>query len=581
MASRPWDTLPAETLVSIAAHLEGVHLPDLSSFALTSKSCYAAAACHLFRDVHIRIKHPRKLHRDVAKWLAVLRHANAARHVRRLVMTFEDKTLHHSDLYSPDRLKLTPESADSLSYAKRMLPENRRLRDAFVNPEAWAPMVQLLKVLAGLTDMVIEHESSFSPYLLEALGTQHTKCLLELRCFDLHCTEGTSFNPYDVALLLSPQLHGISIKEYFQSFTGHTNESVVSRLVKGLSPSLKKVELEPVFGARYHRRCNPEFESQLQTLISQATSDNLKYWRNAAKATVAPKIGSVPFLSLQRTSPERIRAWVETTDFALLRHLRLNTGSRELRWLAKHAEFRQLDSLELHNRGYIGAPSDEENFDEIENAAVDFLAGMPALTSLSLEGQLTSPMLRTAVSRFGGTLRKLMLRPTANGLLPEEDIKLGPEHIDLLPLASPLLEDLTITVAVPTFLSQSTELAGICESLARVPHLRSLHLTLRSTTEEDPLMVSKRRRPRIDRDGKFQSPDILREELTDEVVKWAWEAICERGSRLELLRMDTLYRWSGARKSEKVHQVRRIGAMGEGVVAETLYRRNRVLRWRE
>ncbi|CCF38083.1 hypothetical protein CH063_00274, partial [Colletotrichum higginsianum] len=245
MASRPWDTLPAETLVSIAAHLEGVHLPDLSSFALTSKSCYAAAACHLFRDVHIRIKHPRKLHRDVAKWLAVLRHANAARHVRRLVMTFEDKTLHHSDLYSPDRLKLTPESADSLSYAKRMLPENRRLRDAFVNPEAWAPMVQLLKVLAGLTDMVIEHESSFSPYLLEALGTQHTKCLLELRCFDLHCTEGTSFNPYDVALLLSPQLHGISIKEYFQSFTGHTNESVVSRLVKGLSPSLKKVELEP------------------------------------------------------------------------------------------------------------------------------------------------------------------------------------------------------------------------------------------------------------------------------------------------------------------------------------------------
>ncbi|GKT59220.1 protein kinase subdomain-containing protein [Colletotrichum tofieldiae] len=581
MACRPLDTLPAETLIGIAAHLEGVHLPDLSSFALTSKSCYAAAACYLFREVHIRIKHPRKLQGDVANWLAVLGRTNATRHVRRLVMTFEDKTLHHSDLYSPDRLSLTAESADSLSYAKRMLPENRRLRDAFVNPKAWAPMIQLLKTLVGLTAMVIEHESSFSPYLLEALGTQHTRCLLELRCFDLHCIEGAPLNPYDVALLLSPQLHSISIREYFQSFTGHTNESIVSKLVKGLSPSLRMVELEPVFGARYHRRCSPEFESQLQSVISQAMEEARKYWKNSARGNIAPKLGSIPFLSLQRTSPERVQAWVETTDFTALRHLRLNARSRELRWLAKHANFRYLDGLELHNGGYIGAPSDAENFDDLENAAVDFLAVIPALTSLSLEGQLTLPMLQFAVSQFGKTLRRLKLRPTGNGFLPEEDIRLGPEHVNLLSPACPMLEDLTITVAVPSFRSKSTELTGICEGLAQARRLRRLYLTLRSTTEEDPLKVVLRRRPRIDRNGICKSPDIPPEELTSEFVRSAWGTICKHGSRLELLQMDTLYRWSGTRKSEKVHQVRRVGAMGRETVEEGLYRRNGILRWRK
>ncbi|GKT48636.1 uncharacterized protein ColSpa_08817 [Colletotrichum spaethianum] len=581
MDNRPLDTLPTEILINIAAHLEGVHLPDLSSFALTSKACNAAAACYLFSDVHIRIKHPRKLHQDVANWLAILGRTKATRHVRRLVMTFDDKTLHHSDLYSPDRLSLTAESADSLNYAKRMLPENRRLRDVFVNPKAWAPMVRLLKALVGLTEMAIEHESSFSPYLLEALGTQHTKCLLDLRYFDLHCIQGAPLNLYDVALLLSPQLHSITIKEYFQSFTGHTNESVVSKLVKGLSPSLRMVELESVFGARYHRRCNPEFETQLQSLISQAMENNLKYWNNSATGTITPKLGSIPFLSLQRTSPERVQAWVETTDFAVLRHLRLNARSRELRWLAQHAKFRCLDSLELHNGGYIGAPSDAGNMDALENAAVDFLAVIPALTSLSLEGQLTLPMFLFAISQFGETLRKLKLRPTGNGFFPAEDIRLGSEHINMLGPACPLLEDLTITVAVPSFRLPSTELTGVCEGLARIRRLRSLYLTLRSTTEEDPMKLILRRRPRIHRNGRIRSPDTPPEGLANELVRSTWDAICEHGSRLKLLQMDTLYRWSGTRKSDKVHQVRTVGAMGEETVAEVLYRRNGILRWRE
>ncbi|KAK1988554.1 hypothetical protein LZ30DRAFT_745018 [Colletotrichum cereale] len=581
MIRRPLDTLPTETLISIAAHLEGVRLPDLSSFALTSRSCYAAASCYLFRDIHIRIKHPRKLQRDVAKWLSVLQRTNALRHVRRLVMTFEDRTLHHSDLYSPDRLSLTAETVDSLSYAKRMLPKNRRLRDVFVNPRAWAPMVQLLKALVWLTDMVIEHESSFSPFLLEALGTQHTKCLLHLRCFDLHCIEGAPLDPHDVALLLSPQLHSVSIKEYFQSFTGHTNESVVCKLVKGLSPSLMTVELEPVFGARYHRRCNPEFESQLQSVIAQAMEVNLEYWENSARGTHAPKLGSISSLSIQRTSPERVQSWVETTDFALLRHLRLNAGSRELRWLAKHATFRCLDSLELHNSGYVGAPSDTEGFDDLENAAVDFLAVLPALTTLSLEAQLTLPMLRFAVSRFGKTLRNLKLRPTGSGFFPEEDIKIRAEHFGLISAACPLLEDLTATIAVHSFRSQSTELTGICQGIARIRRLRSLYLTLRSTTEEDPMKLLLRRRPRIDRSGRFLSPTFPTEELTDTFVSAAWDTICEQGSRLESMQMDTLYRWGGTRKCERVFQVRRVGAAGEGAVAETLYRRNGTLRWRE
>ncbi|KAK2032399.1 hypothetical protein LX32DRAFT_196989 [Colletotrichum zoysiae] len=582
MIRRPLDTLPAETLISIAGYLEGVQLPDLSSFALTSKACNAAASCYLFRDIHIRIKHPRKLQRDVAKWLTVLQRTNAFRHVRRLVMTFEDRTLHHSDLYSPDRLRLTAETVDSLSYAKRMLPKNRRLRDVFVDPKAWAPMVQLLNALVRLTNMVIEHESSFSPFLLEALGTQHTRCLLDLRCFDLHCIEGAPLNPYDVALLLSPQLHSVSIKEYFQSFTGHTNESVVSKLVKGLSPSLEAVELEPVFGARYHRRCSPEFETQLQSAISQATEVNRKYWKNSARDVCASAIGSIPYLSLQRTSPERVQSWAETTDFALLRHLRLNAGSRELRWLAKHARFRCLDSLELHNSGYTSAPSDMEGFDDLENAAVDFLAVIPpSLTTLSLGAQLTLPMLQFAVSRFGKTLRTLRLRPTGSGFLPEEDIKIRAEHFGLISAACPLLEDLTITVAVPSFRSKSAELTGMCQGIARVRRLRSLYLTLRSTTEEDPMKLLLRRRPRIDRNGRFLSPTFPTEELTDTFVRAAWDTICEQGSRLESMQMDTLYRWGGTRKSEKVFQVRRVGAGDEEIVAETLYRRNGILRWRE
>ncbi|KAK1998690.1 hypothetical protein LX36DRAFT_23378 [Colletotrichum falcatum] len=581
MIRRPLDTLPAETLINIAGYLEGVQLPDLSSFALTSRACNAAASCHLFRDIHIRIRHPRKLQQDVAKWLAVLQRTNASRHVRRLVMTFEDRTLHHSDLYSPDRFSLTVEESDSLIYAKRMLPKNRRLRDIFVDPKAWAPMVQLLKTLVRLTNMVVEHESSFSPFLLEALGAQHTKCLLDLRCFDLHCIEDAPLNPYDLALLLSPQLHSVSIKEYFQSSTGHANELVVSKLVKGLSPSLKTVELEPVFGARYHRRCNQEFESQLQDAIAQAVEINLKYWGNSPRDTYAPKLGSISSLSIQRTSPERVQSWAETTDFALLRHLRLNAGSRELRWLAKHAKFHCLDSLELYNSGYISAPSDMEGFDDLENVAVDFLAVIPALTTLSLGAQTTFPMLQFAVSRFGKTLRKLKLRPTGSGLLPEGDIKIRAEHLGLLYAACPLLEDLTITVAVPSFHSQSAELTGVCRDIARIPSLRNLYLSLRSTTEEDPMKLLLRRGLRTDRSGRFLSPTFPTEELTDTFVRTAWDTICEQGSRLESMQMDTLYRWGGTRKSERVFQVRRVGAVGEEAVTETLHRQHSTLRWRE
>ncbi|OHE94315.1 hypothetical protein CORC01_10362 [Colletotrichum orchidophilum] len=583
MSTPSLNLLPAETLISIAGHLNGVPGPDLSSFSLTNRAFHAAAACFLFRDIHILVKHPRRLQRDVDVWLAILERTNSARHVRRLRMTFVDKTLPHSDLYSPDRHIMLPVASKNAFCGKHKSPESRRLRDAFVDPESWTPMIRLLEALPGLTNLVIEHESSFSPLLLETLRTHHPSCRLELKSFDLHCVEGAAIDAHDVALLLSPQLQGISIKEYFQISTGHANESVVLRLIQGLSPSLKTVELEPVFGGRHKRRYDADFESELQNLILQIVNDSPVSGKNLSKISKSPELGSLRSLTLQKNNPDRLKAWFEATDFTALRHLRLNAGSRDLLWLTTHARFHHLENLELNYGEYrIGPPGNQEDVGIPGDVAVEFLAILPALTALSLEGQITSPAVQFALSKFGGSLRKLSIRPSYGFFSMQKYPKITSQDLNLLSKACSLVADLTITIAVPTFQTSSPEMVEACESLGRMRSLRSLHLTLRHSTIEVTSGPGGCRRARAyQRKCETTIGADIMGVTPAEIAKSVWETICGRGCRLELLQLDTIHHYSGTRKSDRVHQIRRVGAMGEGVVEDTLIRENGKLHWRE
>ncbi|KAF4773832.1 hypothetical protein HER10_EVM0005151 [Colletotrichum scovillei] len=584
MAARILDILPAETLISIAGHLDGIAGPDLSSFSLTNKAFHAAAACFLFRDIHILVKHPRRLQRDVDSWLAVLGRTNSARHVRRLKMTFLDKSLPHSDLYSPDRHMILPVPKETSFYFKHRSPENRRLRDAFVDPEAWTPMIRLLEALPGLTDMVIEHESSFSPLLLETLRTHHPGCRLELNGFDLHCSEGAAINAHDVALLLAPQLRSISIKEYYQTSIAHTNESVMLRLIGGLSPNLKIVKLEPFFGGRHKRKYDADFENELQALIAQTLDHSLISGKDLSRILKSPELGSLCSLTLQKTNPDRLMAWFRATDFAALRHLRLTASPGELPWLTTHARFHKLESLELnYNEVIVGPRPAWEGVANRGDVAIEFLAIMPALTSLSLEGRVPSPAVQFALSKFGGSLRKLSIRPSYGSHSRQEYPRIAPQDLCVLSKTCMWVQDLTVTITVPTFQTSSSEMIEASESLGRMRSLRNLYLTLRhSELEVRAGDGGCRRRARayqrklettIEADAAGVTPA--------EVAKSIWETICEQGCRLELLQLDTIGDWGGTRKSDRVHQIRRVGAMGEGLVETALFRENGKLFWRD
>ncbi|KXH66329.1 hypothetical protein CSAL01_06832 [Colletotrichum salicis] len=584
MTARILDILPAETLISIAGHLDGIAGPDLSSFSLTNKAFHAAAAGFLFRDIHILVKHPRKLQRDVDSWLAVLRRTNSARHARRVRMTFHDKTLPHSDLYSPDRQMVVPTTQKWAYYSKHKSPENRRLRDAFVDPEAWTPMVRLLEALPGLTNMVIEHESSFSPLVLETMRTHHPNCRLELRGFDFHCSEGAAIDVHDVALLLAPQLHSISIKEYFQVSTGHTNESAILRLIGGLSPSLKTVELEPVFEGRHRRKFDADFESELQALITQTANHSLIPGKDLLNIFKSPELGTLRSLTLQKTNPDRLRAWFKATDFATLRHLRLTATPGELPWLTMHARFQQLESLELnYNEVSAGPGTAWEEGRAPGNVAVEFLAIMPALTSLSLEGRIPSPAIQFALSKFGGLLRKLSIRPSYGSHSSQDPPRVTLQDLCVLSKTCIRVQDLTLTLTVPTFQTSSPEMTEACESLGRMQSLRNICLTLRHETLEVRAGDGGCRRrarayQRIVEDPMMADVVGL---TTAEVAKSVWDTICGQGCRLELLQIDTIGDWCGTRKSDRVHQIRRVGAMGEGLVETTLFRENKKLYWRD
>ncbi|WYZ45300.1 hypothetical protein EsH8_VIII_000616 [Colletotrichum jinshuiense] len=574
MAIGSLDQLPAEILISIAAHLNRIHRSDLSSLALTSRACHAAATFYLFLDIRVRIKHPQKLRRDVDRWLEVLGRTNSARHVRRLEMTFEDKTLHHSDLYSPNRVYFMSSSFGTEALNERKNPQNRRLRDAFVNPDAWAPMVELLVSLTGLTNLVVEHETSFSRHLVEALRDRHTECLLDLRHFDLHCIDGAALDPHDISLILSPQLQSISIKEYYQMIPGHINEIAVLKLVNGLAPGLKMVNLEPAFGARHQPNYNAELENQLQALMAQVFQQTRIHWRKALEAVTTSNLGSLPSLSLQKTSPERLRAWSEATDFAALRHLKLSVGTRELQYLSQCARFPCLDNLDLNLGGYGSIQQDTRREETLDSAAVEFLVALPALASLSLAGYLSSSVIDLAFLKHGASLLRLKLRPMLHSRWPGDGMGLTPQHVDSLPSTCPLLEDLTIKIAVS---EPGWNLTEICESIGQNRRLRALYLTIDETIFTSTLLGRFRRARERDRISQ-PLPDMMDEY----VATSAWDTICEQGCRLELMHLDALHQRAGVRKSERVYQIRRVGAIGEGMVAETLCRCNgRLLKIRE
>ncbi|OLN88337.1 hypothetical protein CCHL11_00470 [Colletotrichum chlorophyti] len=171
--------------------------------------------------------------------------------------------------------------------------------------------MELLRALKRLTRLVIDHETSFTRQLVETLRKYNRECLLDLRHFGVRYSDDSGPDPRDLALLSSPQLHSISVKEYNSASPDHINEMAVLRLVKERVPRLREVHLEPGLCAR---RSLPEdvqirFVDHLQGLISKKAPKGQN--PRSDEYTVALQLGSWCSLSLGKVTPTRLEAWFE------------------------------------------------------------------------------------------------------------------------------------------------------------------------------------------------------------------------------------------------------------------------------
>src|ERR1700710_943791 len=206
--------LPFDTLEQIAGYLHDTHRPSLYTFSLASKACYRAALGSVFREVHLTVRGHRALQCNVDALVKVLSGVESAHHVRHLsIKGF--LLLNIDESGDPGKVARTPSADDMdwfhLSGMAEILGDEEPCvgREFFpdetieVSPEedvAWAPVVQLVKILPHLTKLVYDCRNQFPPSLLDALHKHQPQCKLYHLTFRLRSLRSETLDPHEKAI---------------------------------------------------------------------------------------------------------------------------------------------------------------------------------------------------------------------------------------------------------------------------------------------------------------------------------------------------------------------------------------------
>ena len=374
--------LPPEIIRIIAENLAFAHPPTLFNLAKANKTYYICCRPFfrsiLFHDVKIRVPswpNSRDVERLVNNLIQKLKTTDGLCYVHQLFICKEERGLYEaegewttpqlSDLQStryPDTY-----TTQYASWRNRPATEARPEWREYVYPHEhrfgpesiWESVVNLIKLLPGLTDLVWQYPEQFPHCVLKTLHQNLPKCRLHLHSFWLHSLvkpEATRFEQ-NILTSPSPSLYSVKMSELYGSKYNLSRRDRMLRALE-LAPNLKEIHLSgSIFGDPTCDGHNyPSRLAQLQ--VFQIDDD--RFWSKAVN---------------------NFREWSRFIDFSTLKVLKIDSriDDEAIRnWSAMDSAFPSLKSLALN----LTCGQTLEYYE----ATSKLLQSLPSLDELELKG---------------------------------------------------------------------------------------------------------------------------------------------------------------------------------------------------
>ncbi|KAK3904430.1 hypothetical protein C8A05DRAFT_13686 [Staphylotrichum tortipilum] len=528
----PLETLPLRIFEYICTFLPHRSLLDLS---LASRFCAEAAAYQRFSRIRLDIHSISKLHHDVERWTAILRHGDRFRHVRRVVAVGflrAGRTGHNEEYLlmpdsdyddEPDAACGSDSDSDSSAPGRRFNPN-----DPVVAPwlkkaqnKAWLPFARFLAQIPGLKDLVYSLTHQLPRCVLDILHQHHPRCRLHVRIFSLRSLyqdlkDQHAIDPDELALASSPCLYSIHLtyRPYDLDRRFNFNLDAVRQMVAGYAPNLKRVRLHVPYSTPLE--CLPPKDTNIPWMGFPLLSPE-----QSLTEPTPPPLAHLETLAVSGwiSGPEQLSSWRHRTDFSCLQHF--DFGCRlspdhltTLASMAADGKFQSLRSLGLR----VTAENPSLNIPAaLDEPASLFLQALAPLETLRLTGHFSTLTLRALLSRHGASLRTLHLLPDRKR--PAEIFTYGSPKSHI-----PLFYDTTAVI---------NQLAVSC------PALRTLALIVQRHGGGPAEVMSYRalaRFPRLERALLFLDCRVLPAQLLGPVMTAAEEGEAEEAAESDWVR---------------------------------------------
>ena len=552
--------LPLELREQIAAYVEASHRPSLYAFNLTSKACHEASMLLIYREVHITARDREGLRRDVDSIFEAISREKCFRNVQRISIKGALK-MNPKALENMNQKPWTPywityglgellEDEEPIFYNDRYVVYDEPVIERYSEEDmGWTPVIELVRAIPRLEDLIYDCRSQFPPSLLDALHGHHPQCRLHHLTFRFRTLLWGVPKPYELELVTSPSLHRVKATCSNRDTDGDDdfNHEAMMELVGGLAPNLKDITilaLQPMLSPRYMRPRD--------------------VWKGLPGYNGKSK-GSLTSLSLRGYSDlhsiELLENWASRTDLSCLQQLTLggsyclkSTGltGETMQWASQFLELPQLRKLKVH----LARDSLSRRRLLYTDPAVSFFQSLEPLEELSVAGSLDTRIVDAIISQHGRTLRKLCLRPVEQTYYRIENInyrgipmEFTKHHVLQIQAECPVLEDLTIPVKRDKSSAAERE---IYECFAKMENLKVLLLILDCSNWH--VVHDDAYNPQFDEDddklvypyNPYLKRGILKESFinsaVDEVLaRSIWEVISKRklGKRLQRLKLWT------------------------------------------
>ncbi|KAK4446882.1 hypothetical protein QBC34DRAFT_143859 [Podospora aff. communis PSN243] len=402
------EKLPLLVLERICDYLdnnsEDANRAALWAFSLTSRSCFAAAAPHLFRQIQLHAPDKDALHRSLEQWTTTLGQSGFYRYVRRLKITDQAKKKKMSDEWVELKDRILDDDHFYQPFGGR--PNRLKVSQPIHEDDSlWVQLTDFIDKLSGLRDLAWAYSAYFPSSVLSSVHQRG--CRLHMESFLPKSlvqdrNNPTAVHPDDYALISSPSLYSISAVVRYPPSIDHIYpiEEAVRRMVAGTSPNLTRVKLLAWTGrVNYFDGMNGGQQASRPWggFFPGETTDS---------DAVTTK-GNLRSLSFPAVSMPDLREWSEVTDLTKLHSLTLpwSAGFRgmpgftaELADLASQQLFSSLKSLSLHRI--------DDNPDWGQPALRKLIENLPPLVQLSLEGDMACTTLQAVIERHGKSLRQ-------------------------------------------------------------------------------------------------------------------------------------------------------------------------------